>query len=90
MTQLNYKSFLISSWYLETIEDYISLVFVGTRLKYFLYYYRFNPISVNKDTVKWFPRTETLHIYNDEDYDKDFIMRVLIFRFVDWRKKITF
>ena len=62
----NYSIF-IASRYFETIEDYINLIMTTQRFKMTLEKYYYNPISLTKTTMCFFPNIETLHLYNEND-----------------------
>ena len=62
----NYCLF-IASRYFETLEDHLNFLEVSKRLQFNLEKFHYNPISVDSETMKYFPNMETHHIYENED-----------------------
>ena len=79
----NYCIF-IASRYLNSIEDHFNLTMVSKRLEKNMEKFHYNPISVNLNTVKFFPNIETLHKYYKED---ECLVSGRIERYVDWIKR---
>ena len=82
----NYCLF-IASRYLETLEDHVNLVKVSKRMKNNMEKFHYNPISLNNDTLSWFPNVETLHIYKEGD---QYLQGGRIQRYIDWFTKIPY
>ena len=81
--KLNNYCIFIASRYLESIKDHIRLARVCKRLRYNTDKFHYNPVSVDSKTVKFFPNTETLHIYEKQD---EYLTGGRIFQYVDWRR----
>ena len=71
---------MIASKYFNSIDDFINLElgcsrFLGNMTKFF-----FNPISITKQTLHFFPYLQTLHCYteNDELIESNQIQRYII------------
>ena len=62
----NYCIF-IASRYLDSIDDHKNLSMVCKRLRYNTNKFHYNPVSVDEETVKLFPNTETLNTYDNSD-----------------------
>ena len=62
----NYCLFLASK-YFETIEDHINLVRVCKRMRLNMEKFHFNPFPLTHTTREFFPRLQTLFVYNKED-----------------------
>ena len=78
----NYCIF-IASRYLDSIDDHINLVKVCKRLRCNLEKFHYNPVSVDEETIKFFPNIETLHKYEKKD---EYLTGGRIIQYVDWVK----
>ena len=78
----NYCLF-IASRYLESLEDHINLTKVSKRLRGNMEKFHYNPISVDKRTIMFFPNVETLHCYNKND---EYLEGRKIIKYIDWNK----
>ena len=72
---------MIASKYFESIDDFINLElgcsrFLGNMTKFY-----FNPISLTKNQIHFFPYLQTLHCYKEED---ELIQSEQIQRYVVW------
>ena len=79
----NYCIF-IASRYLESIDDHKNLTRVCKRLRYNMEKFHYNPVSVNKKTVKFFPNIQTLHCYSNID---KYLEGGRIIYYIDWRRR---
>ena len=75
----NYCIFLASK-YFTTIDDYINLTFTTKRFQENFNKFYFNPISLTKNLLSFFPKIETLYLYdeNDEMIDNETIHSYVI------------
>ncbi|ELP91398.1 hypothetical protein EIN_154750 [Entamoeba invadens IP1] len=58
---------MVVSKYFATIKDFINLEFVCKKYKNNMTKFHFNPIPVNKKTIKYFPNIETLNLWRQKD-----------------------
>ena len=58
----------IASSYFESIDDFISLEMVSKRMTGNMESFNFNPIPLNKYTMKFFPNLQCFHVYSESDY----------------------
>ena len=79
--RMDHYTIFIASRYFESLDDFINLElgvkrFYGNMTKFF-----YNPISLSQDVIDFFPKVETIHLYNKED---EFIIDDVVKRFVIW------
>ena len=79
--QLDNYCLFISSKYFETIQDHINLIQISKRMKLNMEKFHYNPISLTKKIVSFFPNVETQHIYKPKD---EYFTTGRIQRYVDW------
>ena len=79
----NYCIF-IASRYLNSVDDHINLTKVCKRLRYNTDKFHYNSVSVNYETVKFFPNIETLHCYDKQD---KYLEGGIIIKYVDWVRR---
>ena len=79
----NYCIF-IASRYLDTLDDHLNLIKVTKKLRCNLEKYHYNPISLNRITIEYFPNVETLHTYFKGD---EYLEGGRIKQYVDWMKR---
>lgn len=65
--QLGVYHLMIVSKYFKTIDDFKNLELATPKAYGNMEKFRFNPISLTKDTIKFFTHLETLHVYNKDD-----------------------
>ena len=68
--ELNNYCIFIASRYLNSIDDHKNLSMVCKRLRCNTDKFHYNPVSVNDITMKFFPNTESLHLY---EYSDDYL-----------------
>ena len=62
----NYSIF-IASKYFDTLEDFFNLERAVKRFRGTLEKFHYNPISLTRKTMHFFPNVETLYLYNEKD-----------------------
>ena len=65
--KLNSNHLHLVSRYFETLEDFISLEFALKKCRGNLERFTFNPISIDEDTIRFFPNLTELHLYREND-----------------------
>ena len=71
---------MITSKYFESIMDFKHLELATPKAKGNMEKFRYNPISLNKQTRHYFNHIETLHVYRrgDEEFrDEQFYKRII-------------
>ena len=58
---------MITSKYFNSLEDFKNIELSSPKYKENMEKFHFNPISITKEELKYFPRLETLHLYNEND-----------------------
>ena len=87
--QLKYKRTLdsncihIASQYFESFFDFFNLEFVCKKFRGNLEQFKFNPISVSDETIKYFPNMESLHVYTMKD---PYIHTKTFEKYIYWRR----
>ena len=76
----NYCIFLASK-HLNNLEDHQNLSMVSKRIENNMEKFHYNPISLNRYSLKFFPNVETLHIYSQSD---EFLSGGRIQKYVYW------
>ena len=79
----NYCLF-IASRYLESLDDHINLVRVCKRMEKNMEKFHYNPTSLNKETVHFFPNVQTFHVYEEGD---EYLEGGRIIAYCDWCKR---
>ena len=87
LTTLDNYCVFIASRYLDTLEDHINLVKVSKRFRNNMEKFHYNPISVTYETIHWFPNTETLHLYKEND---EYLKINRIISYVNWFRRIEY
>ena len=67
MSTLDNYCIFIASRYLDSLDDHINLLFVSKRLRCNMEKFHYNPISLNHQSLSFFPNIETFHCYNEFD-----------------------
>ncbi|ELP94328.1 hypothetical protein EIN_131370 [Entamoeba invadens IP1] len=67
MTQLDRYHIVVVSKYFLSIKDFTNFVRVSRKFKDVLLQFHINPIPINKKTIKYFPKIETLNLWCKED-----------------------
>ena len=83
LSKLDNYCIFIASRYFDSLDDHINLVKVSKRMRGNMEKFHYNPVSVNKKTVSFFPNTESLHCYEPED---EYLEYGRIERYVEWNK----
>ena len=79
----NYSTF-IASRHFETLKDFINLELSTSKFQGNMTKFYYNPISVTKSTMKFFPNIETLHCYSDYDF---YLEGGRISQYVEWTRR---
>ncbi|ELP95314.1 hypothetical protein EIN_353060 [Entamoeba invadens IP1] len=58
---------MIVSKYFKTIKDFINLELVSKKFRGNMEKFHFNPIPLNYTTIRYFPKIETLHLWNRKE-----------------------
>ena len=85
INNLDSNSIFIASHYLQNLEDHINLTMVSKKTKRNMELFKFNPISLDQQTIKMFPNVETFHFYDEND--DDFIEGEKIIKYCDWNER---
>ena len=83
MTKLNKNHLHIVSRYFNSIDDFVHLEMGVKSCRGNLERFKYNPVSINDQTIKLFPNIKVMHIYREED---KFIRRPQISKYVVWHK----
>ncbi|ELP89617.1 hypothetical protein EIN_201020 [Entamoeba invadens IP1] len=82
---------MIVSQYFVTIDDYIKLECVCKKYKCNMARFHFNPIQINKKTIKYFPNIKTLNLwsFDDENFGNNLIIpfpeeKIVFFKINIW------
>ena len=79
---------MVASQYFESINDFKNLELATKKAKDNMEKFHFNPISLTRETRKYFTQLETLHVYergNEEFRDEKFFKRIIHYR-VKWNE----
>ena len=74
---------MVASQYFESIDDFKNLEYATKKARGNMEKFHFNPIPLNKKTIKYFTQLETLHVYNkgDEEFrNRKFYKRIIHYR----------
>ena len=66
-TQLDQYTIFLSMMYLNSIDDMINVVETSSKYQHVFDKFYFNPVSVNKQTIEFFPNIQLLRLYNSDD-----------------------
>ena len=77
-------SMFIAARYFDSIDDYINLILGIKNFQQILTKFFYNPISLNQQTVKFFPSIQTFHCYQKED---EYLKNETIVQYVDWNNR---
>ncbi|ELP92857.1 hypothetical protein EIN_507980 [Entamoeba invadens IP1] len=67
MSRLDVYHMMIVSQYFLCLNDFITLEMVKRKFKNNIEKFQFNPIPINKKTIKYFTHIETLNLWSKED-----------------------
>ena len=67
MTKLNKNHLHIVSRYFNSIDDFVHLEMGVKSCRGNLERFKYNPVSINDQTIKLFPNIKVMHIYREED-----------------------
>ena len=84
MCKLDNYCLFIASRYFESLDDHINLVKTCKRMERNMEKFHYNPTSLNKIIMEWFPNVETLHIYKEDD---EYLEGGRIIGYCDWLRK---
>ena len=65
--KLNNYCIFIASRYFNTFQDHVNLTFVSKRMRGNMEKFHYNPISLKKKMLQFFPNVETLYCYEPDD-----------------------
>ena len=68
MYSLDNYSLTVASRYLNSFEDHKNLTLISKRMERNMENFHYNPISVNSETIRYFPNVETLHTYEYDEH----------------------
>ena len=83
--QIDLYCAFIASRYFNTIEDFINFEMINSYFYGNMTKFHYNPISLNKKTLTFFPNVETLHLYDEDD---EYLTGQRIQWYVDWKTPI--
>ncbi|ELP89928.1 hypothetical protein EIN_303720 [Entamoeba invadens IP1] len=91
MVKLESYHVMIVSKYFDTIEDFINLELVCKQFCGNMEKFHFNPIPLNSKTVEYFPKIETLHLWDviDENFGNDFLINKQKIKDIDEFKNVS-
>ena len=84
MTKLDNYCLFIASRYIETLDDHFNLTMISKRMKRNMEKFFYNPVSVNEETMNFFPNMKTQHTYSNDD---KYLEGERIERYIDWSRK---
>ena len=84
ISMMHQYSMFIAARYFDSIDDYINLILGIKNFQQILTKFFYNPISLNQQTVKFFPSIQTFHCYQKED---EYLKNETIVQYVDWNNR---
>lgn len=80
---LDFCTVFLASKYFKTVEDFINLTYASPNLLKIMEKFHYNPVSLNKKTLKFFPNIKQLHTYNKHD---KYLSDKMITGYVGWER----
>ena len=68
ISTLNVESIFYVSKYFESVDDHVNLILSSRKFQNNMSNFKYNPVSINEKTRKFFDKMETLYIYLENDY----------------------
>ena len=87
LSSLDNYCIFIASRHFESLDDHINLMFVSKRMQGNMEKFHYNPISVDTNSVEFFPNIESLYIYKEDD---EYLEGGRIQRYVNWYGKVRY